>query len=60
MKRRLSIAFVTTAAGLTLGTLAVAPALAATPQKPADAQTTGFYFCIRGPSIGSLSTGWCI
>lgn len=60
MKRRLSLAFVTTAAALSLGTLIAAPALAATPEKPADAQTTGSSLRIRGPSIGSLSTGWCL
>ncbi|MFT4201375.1 hypothetical protein [Gordonia sp. (in: high G+C Gram-positive bacteria)] len=59
MKRRLSIAVVSAAAGLSLGALAIAPASAATPQHGPDAQTTGLTICWHGPNLGSVSIGYC-
>lgn len=60
MKRRLSLSIVTIAAGLSLGSLAVAPSAAATPDKGADATTTsGWRVCIYGPPIGSMTFNFC-
>ncbi|MFT3899333.1 MAG: hypothetical protein QM728_03690 [Gordonia sp. (in: high G+C Gram-positive bacteria)] len=60
MKRRLSLAVVSAAAGIGLGALTMAPAMAATPQQAADAQTAaGWRICVYGPPVGSMTFGWC-
>ncbi|QKT06562.1 hypothetical protein HUN08_04685 [Gordonia sp. X0973] len=60
MKRRLSLAVVSAAAGLSLGAIAIAPASAATPQQAAEHQTaSGWRVCIYGPPIGSMSFNFC-
>ena len=60
MKRRLSLTLVTVAAGLSLGSLAIAPAAAATPDAGTSAITTsGWRVCIYGPPIGSMSINFC-
>lgn len=57
MRHRIALAVATAAATLSLGAAAAGPATAA-PQHP-RAQTTGFTFCWHGPSLGSISIGWC-